>query len=102
VAGFKNARVDQDNGSLTLPSSRLPYPLVATTSAISNYTTLLPNIGANLHCHDSVYQRIVNDVINRTGRISTSQSLVGGWPDLFTACAGVGLAAPSNLAITLP
>jgi pectate lyase len=98
--GVQNARIDQDNGGLTVNGSRFAYPAVTTTSAISNYSTLLANVGANSPCRDSVDQRVINDVINRTGRIITSQSSVGGWPDLSAGCSSTALSAPSNLTVT--
>lgn len=49
-------------------------------SAEDAYTNVLANAGA--FPRDAVDTRIVNDVINRTGRIIDDPSEVGGWPDL--------------------
>ena len=41
---------------------------------------VLSGAGARRADHDSVDERIVNEVVRRTGRIIDSQSQVGGWP----------------------
>jgi hypothetical protein len=43
---------------------------------------VLANAGARPADRDSVDQRLVNDVLERTGKIINSQSEVGGWPKL--------------------
>ncbi|WP_159517386.1 pectate lyase family protein [Sunxiuqinia indica] len=55
---------------------------VNTESARSAYHRILATGGATLPKRDSVDQRIVNDVKNRTGKIIASQLEVGGWPRL--------------------
>jgi hypothetical protein len=55
---------------------------VNTESAQSAYQRILATGGATLPKRDSVDQRIVNDVKNRTGKIIASQLEVGGWPRL--------------------
>jgi hypothetical protein len=45
---------------------------------------VLSNVGARPADRDAVDKRIVNDVINGTGRIIDSQNDVGGWPVLAT------------------
>jgi hypothetical protein len=60
-----------------------PFPLSGVTEQdISNLTDLiiLQNVGAIVP-RDSVDTRVVNDVINGTGRIINSQNDVGGWPN---------------------
>jgi hypothetical protein len=49
-------------------------------SHVENY--VLNHAGARPADRDSVDNRIVNDVINGTGRIIDSQKEVGGWPSL--------------------
>jgi hypothetical protein len=45
---------------------------------------VLQHGGASLPRRDAVDRRILEDVVNRTGRIIDSQTEVGGWPELHT------------------
>jgi hypothetical protein len=56
--------------------------LVKTDEAISAYKRVLADAGAVLPERDAVDIRIINDVINGTGKIIDSQDEVGGWPEL--------------------
>jgi pectate lyase len=69
----------QDNGNLPLVS-RHSFPLVTITDALTAKTQVLNGAGAILPSRDSVDRRIVNEVINGTGRIIGYPSDVGGWP----------------------
>ncbi len=51
------------------------------------YDTVLAGAGATLPRRDSVDQRVLDDVINRTGGLIDSQREVGGWPDLTSVPA---------------
>ena len=42
----------------------------------------MANAGAILPSRDAVDERVINDVVNRTGRIIDDPSEVGGWPKL--------------------
>ncbi len=81
-----------------LTKTKHSTPAITTTSALDAYTQVLNDAGNNkgLDCsgnfyirRDSVDQRIINDVKNRTGKIIDSPSEVGGWPSIAsgTACA---------------
>jgi pectate lyase len=56
--------------------------LVHDEDAFTAYQQVLKTGGASLPRRDSVDRRVVNDVLNRTGRIINSQEDVGGWPQL--------------------
>ncbi|MEN6424778.1 MAG: pectate lyase [Phycisphaerales bacterium] len=60
---------------------------IATQEAPDAYRAVLESGGANLPRRDAVDRRIVEDVVNGTGRIINSQDEVGGWPDLQSAPA---------------
>ncbi|MBN2613864.1 MAG: T9SS type A sorting domain-containing protein [Bacteroidales bacterium] len=51
------------------------------------FTSVLAHAGAFVPVRDAVDKRIVNDVINHTGKIIDSQSEVGGWPVLNSVAA---------------
>ncbi len=61
-----------------------PYEVwsIEMQSAEDAYKSILPQAGALLPQRDAVDIRIVNDVIDRTGKIIDSPSQVGGWPAL--------------------
>lgn len=70
-----------------------PYPSGYTPMASPDVEAyVLANVGARPADRDSVDMRLINDVINRTGRLINSPSEVGGWPSL----------AKNNLTLTLP
>jgi hypothetical protein len=56
--------------------------LIATQEAPDGYRAVLEAGGASLPRRDAVDRRIVEDVLNGTGRIIKSQSEVGGWPEM--------------------
>ena len=71
-----------------LVTARYPAAAVATVSAYEAYDLVLADAGANrgLSCdgafftrRDAVDTRVVNDVMNGTGRIIDDPSQVGGW-----------------------
>lgn len=64
--------------------NRFDAPPITTTSPQDAYNAVLANAGARKPNVDSVDQRIVNSVINKTGRIIDNPSQVGGWPVLST------------------
>lgn len=66
-------------------SGPLPVPAVVTDDAITAYERVLAEAGAALPKRDAVDIRIVNDVINGTGKIINHEEEVGGWPDLKSA-----------------
>jgi len=61
---------------------------------------VLNNAGARRTDGDAVDLRVINDVLNGTGRIIDSQDEVGGWPSLANNVRGAGgvpaLSIPSN------
>jgi len=61
-----------------------PVPVVTVSSAKDAYVLVLENAGATLPRRDSVDQRVVNDVLNRSGKIIDSPEQVGGYPVLDT------------------
>ena len=60
-----------------------PYEadFIRTDTADDAYEAVLQGVGASLW-RDSADQRIIDDVLNGTGQIISSESEVGGWPDL--------------------
>ena len=73
-------------------------PAVATTTANAAYTSVLADVGNNrgLNCDGTWYQRqdaidarVINDVVNGTGKIIDDPSQVGGWvtPGTGSGCA---------------
>jgi len=78
-----------DSGSVV--STRNAAPPITTSSAFNAYDQILAEAGANMGLdasgswysrRDAVDERIVNDVIQGTGRIIDDPSQVGGWPVL--------------------
>ena len=61
--------------------------LIVEEDAPAAYRAVLQSGGASLPRRDAVDRRIVEDVLNSTGRIIDSQTEVGGWPDLQSAPA---------------
>ena len=55
---------------------------VITDDAITAYERVLADAGAVYPVRDDVDSRIINDVINGTGRIIDDEDEVGGWPEL--------------------
>ena len=58
---------------------------VKTDDAITAYKRILADVGATYPKRDAVDSRIINDVINGSGKIIDSQDEVGGWPELKSA-----------------
>jgi len=56
--------------------------LVTTTDALTARAEVLAKAGATLPARDSVDQRIITDVTNKTGHWITNPANVGGWPTL--------------------
>jgi len=71
-----------DNGGLTIQPTPYPYPSLTTTDAFTARVQVLAQAGAILPVRDSVDQRIINNVTNKTGHWITSPVDVGGWPNL--------------------
>jgi hypothetical protein len=63
-----------------------PFPAgtISTESAPEAYQHVLDGVGAS-NVRDSVDQRIVNDVKNKTGKFINDEAEVGGWPELKSA-----------------
>ncbi len=59
-----------------------PAYRVPTTGALTAYTDVLDDAGASFPTRDAVDDRIVTDVVQGTGSIITSETQVGGWPEL--------------------
>ncbi len=57
-------------------------PYVATDDAPTAYKKVLAEAGATLPQRDAVDKRVINDVINKTGKIIDDEDQVGGWPVL--------------------
>ncbi len=73
---------------LRFEKSPFAFPgLIETQSAAEAYTTVLDRVGASLH-RDAVDQRLVQEVMNRKGRIIDSQEEVGGYPVIATQLTG--------------
>jgi hypothetical protein len=66
--------------------AKKPFPVaeVKTTSAAKAFDDVLRNVGATLPRRDSVDSRIIQNVIDRTGRIIDTTDQVGGWPEYKT------------------
>jgi hypothetical protein len=62
-------------------SSPFPVESVTTETAPEAYASVLDHVGASL-VRDAVDTRLINDVINRTGRIIDHEEEVGSWPTL--------------------
>lgn len=69
-------------GHQFMVDDRHEAPFVTTTSAEVAYDQVLTSAGAILPARDAVDERVVNDVLNTTGRIIDDPSEVGGWPQL--------------------
>jgi len=63
-----------------------PFPCakVTTQTAEEAYKLVLERVGATLPKRDAVDERVIKDVVNRTGKIINSQKEVGGYPVLKT------------------
>jgi hypothetical protein len=63
-------------------SGPILVPSIETDDAISAYRRVLSSAGATGPRRDAVDIRVVNEVINRTGKIINDEIEVGGWPEL--------------------
>jgi hypothetical protein len=77
--------VTQDNWRGVIKSAMrvdAPYPSAPMTidTAEEAYAKVLAHAGASLPRRDAVDERIINDVINGTGKVILRQSEVGGFP----------------------
>ena len=70
-------------------SEQIPVVPVATDDAETAYQRVLADAGATVPKRDEVDIRIINDVINGTGRIIDDEDEVGGWPNLNSLPAPV-------------
>lgn len=91
VDGYPDVTADNSKGISASPLltvdeilQNVPYPVwsVDMQTAGDAFNAVLWHAGAFVPNRDSCDIRIVNDVINRTGKIIDSQSEVGGWPVL--------------------
>jgi pectate lyase len=73
----------QFSGRPEMVESRFDYPVVPTDDPLTAYHRVLADAGASL-ARDAVDQRLIQAVIQQTGRIINSQDDVGGWPLLHS------------------
>jgi hypothetical protein len=94
VDGYPNITADNSKGisaSALLTVSQIIQPkpynvwFIEMQSPEDAYNSILCHAGANIPQRDTCDKRIINDVINRTGKIIDSQKQVGGWPSLKSA-----------------
>lgn len=73
---------DQGKDEVLFEIMEKPFitPLVKTSSAKQAYTDVLSHVGASYPVRDNIDQRLIDEVINNSGKIIDSQSEVGGWP----------------------
>jgi hypothetical protein len=83
----KKAKAEDLRKPFTLVDQPFTVPVVATTTAEEAYRAVLAQVGAIAPVRDAVDQRLVNQVITRTGRIIDSPDEVGGWPKYRSADA---------------
>lgn len=93
------ADMNEDNGKLfdrteikgkkvvTRTDKPFATPEIKTTSAEIAFKEVLKDVGATRPKRDSVDERIVRSVQERTGTIIDSEKQVGGWPEYKTAPA---------------
>ncbi|MCB0064665.1 MAG: hypothetical protein KDE19_21225 [Caldilineaceae bacterium] len=65
-----------------LVDERIDAPQVTTYQACASYQQVLADAGVTIPLRDAVDERLVDDVINRTGQLVNDPSEVGGWPEL--------------------
>lgn len=65
-----------------LVDERIEAPQVTTSSACAAYHQVLADAGVTVPRRDAVDERLVDEVINRTGQLLNDPSEVGGWPEL--------------------
>ena len=76
----RNAKPGDTRKPVTLVDQPFEVPPVQTTSAELAYGEVLSQVGAIAPVRDAVDERLVKQVISRTGRIIDSPDEVGGWP----------------------
>lgn len=74
----KGVRINSDKGMVFLDEPVEMEIDIPEESAEETYNTLLSHVGASLPRRDETDARVINDVINGTGRIIDSASEVGG------------------------
>ena len=65
-------------------SKPIPVAPIRTDDALTAYERVLADVGATLPVRDAVDARVINHVINGTGRIIDDEDEAGGWPELKT------------------
>lgn len=68
-------------GKITFATAPVTSPDLTILSADEAYLQVLAEAGASLW-RDSVDERIINEILTRTGGLIVSQDDVGGWPEL--------------------
>lgn len=94
--GNKGTEEDKKSAVLNKAHTAIALPLI---SAVQAFENVLKNAGASLPARDTLDQRIINDVKNRTGRIIDVQGgyphgtpyeqTVNAWPSLKTGVAPI-------------
>lgn len=79
---FDSAWSSADISAFKLSTPTPVSDAVTTEDAVTAYQKVLADAGASLPVRDAVDERIINDVINGTGRIIDDEDEVGGWPAL--------------------
>jgi len=74
------ATVVEQEGGFPINSSPFNFGSVTTTSATQALDKVLSKVGAWLPIRDAVDTRIINEVINGTGRLIKTENEVGGYP----------------------
>ena len=80
-ANDKQWRLIEDADLATKALEELKVAPVTTHSAADAYRLVLKDGGASRPRRDAIDSRIVEEVLNGTGRIIDSQADVGGWPE---------------------
>lgn len=65
---------------MTTPFVIDPAKAVTTESAADAYASVIKNVGANFPVRDAVDTRVINGVVNQTGRIINTMADIGGFP----------------------
>ena len=84
------ARLPKNESSSGYEFEVFPPSGINFSTAQEAYNSVLANSGALVPFRDTVDQRVVNDVIRRSGGVINSQDEVGSWPDI------VGLDYPQD------
>lgn len=84
---YPEAAIVKPDGHAFLRAKAHLAPSVTTMSAQEAYEAVLANAGATRPMRDAVDARIVQEVIDGTGRIIDDPMQVGGWPNLDSGVA---------------